>query len=104
MVSFSLEPPNTGNLPRPPASTQGAAETAMAATALAMTMEGVFYLFLGCRTHPTLERIFQLWVSQTSTMTREEEKEELRSYLEAWSGCGKPDYTAIQNQVVASGD
>ena len=103
MVSFSLEPPDTGNLLTPPANTQGAADNAMAATAPAATMEGVlppprlpYAPDPGMCTH--------LWVSQTSTMTREEIKKEVLSYLEAWSGSGTPDYTGIQNQVVASGD
>jgi hypothetical protein len=37
-------------------------------------------------------------------MTREEMKEDLLGYLEGFAGAGTPDYTAIQNQVVASGD
>ena len=101
--SFSLQPPDTGDLPTPPAITQDDVKTAMAATTPRMTMEGVlppprspYASGPGTCTH--------LWVSQTSTMTREEIKEEVLSYLEAWSGSGTPDYTAIQNQVVASRD
>jgi hypothetical protein len=101
MVSVSLEPPDAGDLPIPPANTQGATKTLMAAAALVMTMEGVLppprlpYA-------PGPGTYTQLWVAQISTMTREEIKEELRGYLEAWTST--PDYIAIQNQVVASGD
>jgi hypothetical protein len=101
IVSFSLEPPDTGNLPIPPANTQGAAEMLMAAAAPAMTMEGVLpppWLPYA----PGPGTYTQLWVSQTSTRTREEIKEELCGYLEAWTST--PDYIAIQNQVVVSGD
>jgi hypothetical protein len=77
MVSVSLEPPDAGDLPIPPANTQGATKTLMAAAALVMTMEGVLppprlpYA-------PGPGTYTQLWVAQISTMTREEIKEELR--------------------------
>jgi hypothetical protein len=102
MVSVSLEPPDAGDLPIPPANTQGATKTLMAAAALVMTMEGVLppprlpYA-------PGPGTYTQLWVAQISTMTREEIKEELRGYLEAWTS-STPDYIAIQNQVAASED
>jgi hypothetical protein len=103
MVSFSLEPPDTGDLRTPPANTQGAADSAMATSAPARTMEGVLPPpRLPYASDPATYT--HLWISQTSTMTREEIKEEVLSYLEAWSGSGTPDYAAIQNQVVASKD
>ncbi len=46
----------------------------------------------------------QLWISQTSTTTREELRDDLTGYLEAYSGSGTPDYAAIQNSIVSSGD
>jgi hypothetical protein len=102
MVSFSLEPPDTGDLLTPPNNPRDVADTVVP-TAPAATMEGVLppprlpYA-------PDPGTYTQLWVSQTSTMTREEIKEDLRGYLEAYAGSGTPDYAAIQNQVVASGD
>ena len=100
-VSLSLGPPATGDLLTPPNSPRDVADTVVP-TAPAATMEGGLppprlpYA-------PDPGTYTQLWVSQTSTMTREEIKEDLRGYLEAYAGSGTPDYAAIQNQVVASG-
>jgi hypothetical protein len=102
MASFSLEPPDTGDPPTPPVNNQDAAETVVAAMA-PTTMEGVLppprlpYA-------PDPGTYTQLWTSQTSTTTREEIKAELSGYLEGYAGSGIPNYSAIQNQVVASGD
>jgi hypothetical protein len=46
----------------------------------------------------------QLWMSQTSTSTQEEIKEELSAYLDAYAGSGSPDYSAIQASILTSGD
>jgi hypothetical protein len=45
-----------------------------------------------------------LWMSQTSTTTREDIKGELSSYLDAYSGSGTPDYSAIQATILTSGN
>jgi hypothetical protein len=103
MVSFSLEPPGTAVLLTPPANTQGAAKTVLAATTPALTMVGVLPPPL-LPYAPNPGTYTQMWVSQTSRMTREEMKEDLVGYLEGLSSTSTLDYTAIQNQVVALGD
>jgi hypothetical protein len=45
----------------------------------------------------------QLWMAQTSTMTREETTEELSAYLDAYTGTA-PDYPSIQATILSSGD
>jgi hypothetical protein len=104
-VTFSLEPANTGNPQAFPAEVQqdAAADYEGVAPPIQGTREGLLPPPLvpyapgpGTYTH--------LWMSQTSTMTREDIKEELSSYLDAYSGSGTPDYSAIQATILTSGD
>jgi hypothetical protein len=104
-VTFSLEPPDTGDPQALPADVQQ--DVAAGDEGVAPPIEGTGEGLLppprvpyapdpGTYTH--------LWMSQTSTTTSEDIKEELSSYLGAYAGSGTPDYSAIQATILTSGD
>jgi hypothetical protein len=104
-VSFALEPPDVpGGPPAPAAGAQNAAAGGEgAAPAAQEPMEGVLppprvpYA-------PDPGTYTRLWMSQTSTKTTEENKQELVNYLDAYAGSENPDYNAIQSTMLTSGD
>jgi hypothetical protein len=108
MVTFALHPPDSGQPPTgdPHVGFLEQAETDVAggdAAAVPVAMGGVL-LPPQVPYGPDPGTYTQLWVSQTSTTTREELIEDLSCYLTAFTVSGRPDYVAIQNTIVSSAD
>jgi hypothetical protein len=83
-VTFSLEPKDTGDPLAPTTSAQ--------------------YRAAGDESTMSMDRKAILWMSQVSTMIREDIKEQLSSYLDAYTGSGMPDYASIQATVLSLGN
>jgi hypothetical protein len=93
-VTFLLEPAEAGNPQALPADVQQEA---------AAGNEGVAPLMQGTSREGPLPPP-GVPLSQTSTTTREDMKEELSSYLDTYAGLGTLDYSTIQATILTSGD